>query len=1267
MASSQVEMASAPFGCVLRDHNRRDRCRESNARATIGVLQKNLKSLVRDHLCIAVSSNSGSNDNNSENQGRNKEPNKDENSNRNGEREDGSGSVMSPRHARVLDRWAFARQIVTKPIERQRTEEAEVVSVPNSAPSSTRTSTSAKEETLARTDSLADLTKKGVGASSLVQIWEKRLHKSESLKTNSNGNVISETSRSDSGVSCPENENENENENVIAPNASPSRVSEAEKAESPGEKAGDTIFSIEKTGDSVLDMEKARESIDESYDAGAVTDIEDSDRIAVNSRNLDSKEKEKVRVVDIIRRLTAQGPSSSLSEENANDNDQQFSSAHGSPCRDIPRELLRDRCSGVDQAEHRGLSHVISSPRIRGRQAFADLLMQMERDRHRELDALVNRKTVSKFPQRGRTRIQSLLRLRLLQRGVAFAGTDVPPLPPKASRMNKPAQGSSIMHLREKFRTSAEQGSAVQGDAPNPNSPHKEIIKNQSVNVDKSSTSNKPSENTPNREVNVMEQQKTFPVLRASEDVCEEATPSLHKSSTSNKPSESTPNREVNVMEQQKASPVLRASEDVCEEATQSLQKSSTSKKPSESTPNREVNVMEHQKTSPVLRASEEAIPSLHKSSTSNKPSESLPNREVNVMEQQKTSPVLRASEDVCEEVTPSLEVCFQETSSVSQSTLPNVSEDLGEVASPSPKVTWQDTSSVARNLGSQETADPTTPINGSNENEIWKGKGSVDRNLDSQETVDSTTSLNGRYGDDEIWKPTSSEARYLDSQQSADTRKPLSGGDGTGNEIWKGTNSEARNLDIHEAADTTSSLNGWNENAIWHGTSLEARNFDSQVDTTTSLVDWDENDDDYQYYGETNYDWISEISRPRSYWEDIRKSWYQEVLNSNSEKGEIHQLLERRTVSNFLSSDFRDRIDRLMVSRIERQTCHNVSQEEDDDESSYDRMNQMVSFLQQRSSPPVTEEAEQVQEHVQVQEQNQVQEQVLEHVQVQEQVREHQDHEDEEMTEEEEEQEEVKEHAQVLEQNQVQEQVLEQVQVQEQVQEHQDHKDEGMTEEEEEEENDDNYDDDEESRSLISGQFQEASDYFDRASLQPSPSHFTTWSYQDNEVGDDSDQATSPSPRQRSSFPSYYPNSPQLSPSPSYNTNHRQHSPSLSHPSMEMELLYDLRGHMIQLYQEMSELRKEIKSCVDMQMTVQQSMNQDVHSGQVGMKRNSSGLTKKGNCRICNEAKIDSLLYRCGHMCTCLKCAHDLQWNRGKCPICRAPIADVVKAYMDS
>jgi len=52
------------------------------------------------------------------------------------------------------------------------------------------------------------------------------------------------------------------------------------------------------------------------------------------------------------------------------------------------------------------------------------------------------------------------------------------------------------------------------------------------------------------------------------------------------------------------------------------------------------------------------------------------------------------------------------------------------------------------------------------------------------------------------------------------------------------------------------------------------------------------------------------------------------------------------------------------------------------------------------------------------------------------------------------------------------------------------------------------------------------------------------------------------------------------------------------------MELIYDMRGHMEQLYQEMSELRKSIQSCMDMQMQMQMQMqlqnsnNQRVQTG---------------------------------------------------------------------
>ena len=46
--------------------------------------------------------------------------------------------------------------------------------------------------------------------------------------------------------------------------------------------------------------------------------------------------------------------------------------------------------------------------------------------------------------------------------------------------------------------------------------------------------------------------------------------------------------------------------------------------------------------------------------------------------------------------------------------------------------------------------------------------------------------------------------------------------------------------------------------------------------------------------------------------------------------------------------------------------------------------------------------------------------------------------------------------------------------------------------------------------------------------------------------------------------------------------------------------------------------------------------------------------------CQICYEEDIDSLFYDCGHVCSCLHCAKQLD----DCPICRKPIINVVKMY---
>ncbi|KAL5731272.1 RING-type E3 ubiquitin transferase [Ranunculus cassubicifolius] len=155
-----------------------------------------------------------------------------------------------------------------------------------------------------------------------------------------------------------------------------------------------------------------------------------------------------------------------------------------------------------------------------------------------------------------------------------------------------------------------------------------------------------------------------------------------------------------------------------------------------------------------------------------------------------------------------------------------------------------------------------------------------------------------------------------------------------------------------------------------------------------------------------------------------------------------------------------------------------------------------------------------------------------------------------------------------------------------------------------------------------------------DSPSLQlPLPSELMRpWNHsQDQETSDDSGTYRSLQLRQPSS--SGYPDS--------------QHcSPFTNHQSLEMEMIYELKAHVERLQYEMTELRESIKS--------------------MGAEMKLDSVPKRKNCCICYSMQVDSLLYRCGHMCTCFKCAHELQWNNRNCPICRSPIVDVVRAYPD-
>ncbi|KAF1746957.1 hypothetical protein GCK72_023415 [Caenorhabditis remanei] len=66
-----------------------------------------------------------------------------------------------------------------------------------------------------------------------------------------------------------------------------------------------------------------------------------------------------------------------------------------------------------------------------------------------------------------------------------------------------------------------------------------------------------------------------------------------------------------------------------------------------------------------------------------------------------------------------------------------------------------------------------------------------------------------------------------------------------------------------------------------------------------------------------------------------------------------------------------------------------------------------------------------------------------------------------------------------------------------------------------------------------------------------------------------------------------------------------------------------------------------------------------------------SSGNDKEGEapgegdeCTICMDAPVNSVLYTCGHMCMCFDCGRRLLTTKGTCPICRAPVQDVIKTY---
>lgn len=122
----------------------------------------------------------------------------------------------------------------------------------------------------------------------------------------------------------------------------------------------------------------------------------------------------------------------------------------------------------------------------------------------------------------------------------------------------------------------------------------------------------------------------------------------------------------------------------------------------------------------------------------------------------------------------------------------------------------------------------------------------------------------------------------------------------------------------------------------------------------------------------------------------------------------------------------------------------------------------------------------------------------------------------------------------------------------------------------------------------------------------------------------------------------------------------------------------YNMAQEMAMLRSQMAELQNMVKVSFDLQLDLQRSIRQEVAAALHGsLAGNSSGVAaavmpnnrevhpaKEGHCIICLDKSIDSVLYQCGHMCVCLTCGLRLKDLGSHCPMCRAPIRDVIRAY---
>eukprot|EP00730_Choanoeca_flexa_P016181 TRINITY_DN7594_c0_g1_i4.p1 TRINITY_DN7594_c0_g1~~TRINITY_DN7594_c0_g1_i4.p1 ORF type:complete len:626 (+),score=154.93 TRINITY_DN7594_c0_g1_i4:78-1955(+) len=105
------------------------------------------------------------------------------------------------------------------------------------------------------------------------------------------------------------------------------------------------------------------------------------------------------------------------------------------------------------------------------------------------------------------------------------------------------------------------------------------------------------------------------------------------------------------------------------------------------------------------------------------------------------------------------------------------------------------------------------------------------------------------------------------------------------------------------------------------------------------------------------------------------------------------------------------------------------------------------------------------------------------------------------------------------------------------------------------------------------------------------------------------------------------------------------------------------------QLAQQMAELQALVRASFQLQQDLRRSVRQEVAAALGGREvpdaQHTRAAARDGECVVCMEQAADTMMYRCGHLCSCLSCALSLKARGMTCPCCRAPVDDVVQVYL--